>query len=74
MINYPHNEECEEIKKKYSKGIDGSIERFCEVIKILIFILVELIVTFSFYWLIHWIFFGKNIYSDIFNFIDKIES
>lgn len=73
MIHYPHNEEREEIKK-YSKGIDGIIERFFEVIKILIFIFVELIVTFSFYWLIHWIFFGKNIYSDIFNFIDKIES
>ena len=71
MIHYPHNEKIEETEKKYSKGIHGVIERFCEIVKMVIFILVFIIVTFSFYWLIHWIAFGRTVYKDLFYCVDK---
>ena len=70
MVHYPHNTEIEEIEKKYSKGIDGAIERFCEVILIILFIFSFAIVSLSFYWLIHWIIFGRNIYLDIYKLVD----
>jgi len=70
MIHYPHNTEYK-IKKEYSKGIEGTIERFCEIITIIFFVLFLAIVTVSFYWLIHWVIFGRTIYSDTFNFIDR---
>lgn len=70
MIHYPHNEAEEEIVKKYSKGINGTIERFCEMIMIIIFIFSFAFVSLSFYWLIHWVIFGRNIYLDIYKLVD----
>lgn len=70
MIHYPHNTEVNELEKKYSKGIYGIIERFCELILIILFVLSLTIVSLSFYWLIHWVIFGRNIYLDIYKLLD----
>lgn len=62
-----------EIIKIYSKGITGVIERFCEIIKLFIFISILIFVTISQYWIVHWVIFGRTVYSDIFYYIDNSE-
>ena len=70
MIHYAHNTEREEVEKKYSKGIEGTIERFCEVFIFLVFFLLLVFITLSFYWLIHWVIFGRNVYLYAFKLLD----
>ena len=70
MVHYPHNEVEKEIVKKYSKGINGTIERFCEIIMLIILFFLLAFVSLSFYWLIHWVIFGRNIYLDIYKLVD----
>lgn len=60
--------------KEYSKGVSGIIERFCEIIIILILFFSIIIVSLSFYWLAHWVLFGRNVYLDIFNLSDMYSS
>ena len=64
------NEIEKEIVKKYSKGINGTIKRFCEVIAFIFFVLLLSFVTLSFYWLIHWVICGRNVYLDAFKLVD----
>lgn len=50
------------------------LTRLLEVICTIIFLFILLIGTLSFYWLIHWIIFGRTFYTDLFNLSDKVKN